>query len=199
MHKERTLVIIKPDGIQRSLAGEILNRFERIGLKLVAAKMLVPSAAHVEAHYTLDKEWRQSVGVKSIKAYTDKGQKHPHSDDPLAVAELILGRLKAYMASGPVLAMVLEGAHAVAVVRKLVGSTEPLSSDVGTIRGDFVLDSYQLSQVSDRSVRNLIHASGSVSEANQEIPHWFKAGEVIDYTHVQEEILYGSLDGLLGK
>lgn len=194
---ERTLVILKPDGIQRSLVGEMIGRFERIGLKIVATKMLVASAEHIEAHYTLDPEWRRITGEKTIKAYTDKGQKHPVSDDPIKVTEVILKNLKKYMTSGPVIALVIEGAHAVAIVRKLVGGTEPLSSDVGTIRGDFVLDSYQMSNLDGRSIRNLIHASGSPAEAEKEIPHWFKKEEIVDYRHIAEEILYDvNLDGV---
>jgi nucleoside-diphosphate kinase len=194
--KERTLAVIKPDGVQRSLIGEIIGRFERIGLKVVAIKMLVPSADFIEAHYTLDPAWKQNVGDKSIKAYTAKGETHPAGNDPMKIADIVLGKLRKYMTSGPVIAFVVEGAHAVAIVRKIIGSTEPLSSDVGTIRGDFVLDSYQMSDIDNRSVRNLIHASGSPAEAVQEIAHWFKKDEIIDYRHIQEKILYDvNMDG----
>ncbi len=194
--KERTLAVIKPDGVQRSLIGEILGRFERIGLKVVAMKMLVPTADFIEGHYTLDPQWKKNVGEKSIKAYTSKGEMHPAGNDPIAVADIVVGKLRKYMTSGPVVAFVVEGAHAVAVVRKIIGSTEPLSSDVGTIRGDFVLDSYQMSDIDNRSVRNLIHASGSTAEADQEIAYWFKKDEVIDYRHIQEKILYDvNMDG----
>ncbi len=195
---ERTLVVIKPDGVQRSLVGEIIGRFERIGLKIVGMKMLLADADFVKSHYTLDATWMRRVGEKSIKAYTDDGKKHPISDDPLKVAEIILRKLRDYITAGPVIAIAIEGAHAVRIVRKLVGSTEPLSSDVGTIRGDFVLDSYEMSDLDDRSIRNLIHASGSVEEATQEIPLWFKPSEIVGYTHVQESILYGeNLEGIL--
>ena len=102
------------------------------------------------------------------------------------------------MTSGPVIAMVWEGAHAVELVRKLTGGTEPLRSDVGTIRGDYVLDSYQMSDQDSRAIRNLIHASGTVDEANKEIAHWFTAGELVKYRLVQDEILYDvNLDGIL--
>lgn len=189
--EERTLIIIKPDAIQRGLIGEIVGRFERIGLKLVGAKMLVPTAAHIEAHYTLDPEWRMITGEKTIKSYRDRGQDHPHGNDPLKITGIILEKLKKYMTSGPIIPMVFEGAHAVAIVRKLVGGTEPLSSDVGSIRGDFVLDSYTMSNDDERSIRNLVHASGSPAEAEKEIAHWFAKDEIIDYRHIQEEILYG--------
>ncbi len=197
-HKEeRTLVIIKPDAVQRSLIGEIIKRYEQIGLKLVAMKMLVPDAEHIEKHYTLDPEWRRITGEKTIKGYIDKGLKPPE-DDPLKVTGILLDRLKKYMTAGPVVAMVLEGAHAVAIVRKLTGNTEPLMSDVGTIRGDFVLDSYQMTDQDGRSIRNLVHASGSPQEAEEEIKHWFKPEEVVKYKLVQERILYDvNMDGIL--
>lgn len=165
--KERTFVAIKPDGIQRSLVGEVIQRFERVGLKLVGLKLLTVGENHIREHY---------------KALDQKIQDH----------------LVKYMTSGPVVAMVWEGAHAVPLVRKIVGKTEPLTSDVGTIRGDFVLDSYAVSDADGRAVRNIIHASGNVEEANFEINHWFKPEEVIDYKHIQEKILYDvNLDGIL--
>lgn len=197
MQKERTLVLIKPDGVQRALIGEIVQRFEKVGLKLVAMKMMVADAKHVEEHYTLDPEWRRITGEKTIKSYKEKGLPPP-SEDPLEITAVILKNLMKYMTAGPVVAMVWEGAHAVKIVRKLVGGTEPLTSDVGTIRGDYVLDSYQLSDTGKRSVRNLIHASGSVTEAENEIKHWFDKKDLIDYHLVQEQILYDvNLDGVL--
>lgn len=197
-HKEeRTLVIIKPDGVQRSLVGEIVGRFENVGLKLMGMKMLVATQEMVEQHYTLDPNWRRANGEKTIKGYKDKGLVPP-TEDPLEASAKTLANLKKYMASGPVVAMVWKGAHAVKIVRKLVGGTEPLTSDVGTIRGDFVLDSYQMSDTDGRAVRNLIHASGSVEEAEMEINHWFKKEDLIDYSLVAEKILYDvNLDGIL--
>lgn len=195
--EEKTFVMIKPDGVQRSLMGEVVRRFERVGLKLVAVKMVVPSEEHVEKHYTLDPEWRRVTGEKSIESYKKKGEKPP-SDDPLEITKVILKNLKKYITSGPVVAMVWQGAHSVELVRKLVGGTEPLSSDVGTIRGDYVMDSYQISDADNRAVRNIIHASGSVEEAEKEIEHWFSDGEIINYRLVQEQILYDvNLDGIL--
>ena len=197
MKNEKTLVIIKPDGVQRSLIGEITKRLERVGIKLVAVKMLVPDSDFIEKHYTIDPEWRRITGEKTIKGYRDKGMEPPH-DDPHKITEIVLENLKKYMASGPVVAMVWQGAHAVKIVRKLVGGTEPLTSDVGTIRGDFVLDSYEMSDSTSRAVRNLIHASGSLEDAKKEIAFWFKPEEIINYRLVQEQILYDvNLDGIL--
>jgi len=200
MHKiqyERTLVVIKPDGVQRSLIGEIIKRFERSGLKIVGLKFIVPSSDFIEEHYTLDKNWVRNVGIKSIEGLKEKGVL-PSTEDPVIAGKKVLDVLKKYMTSGPVVAIVLQGANAVKIVRKIVGSTEPLSSDVGTIRGDFVLDSYNFADADGRSVRNLIHASGSEDEANMEIVHWFKESELVNYKLVQEQILYDvNLDGIL--
>ncbi len=186
---ERTMVIIKPDGIQRSLIGEVVGRYERSGLKLVALKMLVPTEKMVEEHYSLDPEWKLKTGEKNLKAYREKGLKPP-TEDPIEQSNMILGKLKKYLACGPVIAMVWQGAHAVAIVRKLTGGTEPLQSDVGTIRGDFVIDSYKMADDDLRAIRNIVHASGSIKEANDEIKYWFKDNEIINYKLMVEQMLY---------
>lgn len=200
MHKiqfERTLVVIKPDGVQRSLIGEIIKRLERSGLKLVGLKFIVPTAEFIEEHYTLDKNWLKNVGIKSIEGLREKGV-DPKTEEPEEMGRIVLDALKKYMVSGPVVVMAWQGANAVKIVRKIVGSTEPLASDVGTIRGDFVLDSYNFADVDGRAVRNVIHASGSVGEAEMEIGHWFKYDELVNYRLVQEQILYDvNLDGIL--
>lgn len=193
--KERTFVAVKPDGIQRSLIGEIIRRLERVGLKLIAMKMLVPSPEYIEKQYTI--EGLLKTAENTIKAYKEKGIEPP-SEDHQVIAKTIRDALAKYMSSGPIIAMVWEGAHAVKLVRKLVGVVEPLSSDVGTIRGDFVLDSYAMADNDGRAVRNLIHASGKTEEAENEIAIWFKPEEIINYRLVQEEILYDvNLDGIL--
>ena len=190
-------MIVKPDGVQRSLIGEIIGRFERVGLKLVGMRFEVVDAQRVEEHYMLDAEWKRKVGEKSIESYKKKGQTPP-SEDPLVIGDAVIDRLKAYVTSGPVVVMAWQGAHAVELVRKLVGGTEPRSSDVGTIRGDFVLDSYSMADTDDRAIRNLIHASGSVDEAKQELAHWFDEKELIEYRLIAEGILYDvNLDGIL--
>jgi nucleoside-diphosphate kinase len=156
----------------------------------------VPTKEHIEKHYTLDPEWRRITGEKRVKAAKEKGEKLP-TEDPYEITGVILEKLKKYMTSGPVVAMVWQGAHATELVRKLVGGTEPRSSDVGTIRGDFVLDSYTLADIDGRAVRNLVHASGSDKESEAEINLWFKPEEIIDYKLVQEQILYDvNLDGI---
>jgi len=194
---EQTLVIIKPDGVQRSLVGEIIGRYERIGLKLAGMKMVIPNEKQVEEHYLVDPEWKMKVGMKSIASYEKKGETPP-SADPLAVGEKVLSHLKRYFTIGPVIPMVFEGAHAVEVVKIITGGTEPRTSDVGTIRGDFMLDSYSMADLDGRALRNIAHISSSVSDAIAEIKIWFDPKELIDYRHVQEKILYDAdMGGIL--
>ncbi len=195
--KERTLVIIKPDGLQRSLIGEIIYRYERSGLKVVGLKMLVPTVELVEKHYLSFPDWKANVGTKALAAY-EKSGKTPPSNDVEILGETVLKHLRKYMTSGPVIAMVWEGIHAAAIVKKITGGTEPLTSDVGTIRGDLTIDSYYIADADGRSVRNLIHASGTAEEAEKEIPIWFNKDELLNYRLVGESILYDvNLDGIL--
>ena len=168
--KERTLVLLKPDAVQRNLVGEIVGRFERAGLKLVAMKLVLPTAEQTRTHYKINPN----------------------------LPEKILNHLVNFLTASPVVAMVLEGNKAIPVVRKLVGSTEPLQSDVGTVRGDFTIDSYDLADKDDRAVRNLVHASSSPEDAEKETKVWFKENELVNYRAVREKILYDvNLDNIL--
>lgn len=195
--QEKTLVLIKPDGVQRGLIGEIIHRYERSGLKLIALKMLVPTEDLVEMHYSVDPEWKIKTGQKSLEAYRMKGLTPP-TENPEELGQRVLENLKRYLTSGPIVAMVWQGMNAVKVIRKLTGATEPLTSDVGTIRGDLTIDSYEVADIDGRAVRNLIHASSSVWEAEKEIAVWFKEEELIKYRLVGEAILYDvNLDGIL--
>ena len=194
--KERTFVIIKPDGVQRSLIGEIITRLEKVGLKFVAMKFFVPNVEQCMEHYKKDNEWLLEKGQRILDNRKEKGLSV--DKDAMGYGNEIIERLVKFMTSGPVIAMVLEGNKAVGVVRKLVGGTEPLTSDVGTIRGDLTLDSYDISGIDGRAVRNLIHCSDKVEEAEREIKIWFKENELINYRFAHEEILYDiDLDGIL--
>ena len=194
---ERSLVIIKPDGVQRSLIGEIISRYEKTGLKLCALKMIIPDEKMIEKHYLADPEWIVKTGLKAIDAYKKKGLELP-SANPEELGTRVLDSLKKYFTSGPVVVMIWEGINACGVIRKITGSTEPLSSDVGTIRGDFTIDSYEVADTTGRAVRNLVHASGSKEEAEKEIEIWFKNEEVLKYKLINERILYDvNLDGIL--
>lgn len=187
-HFERTLVIIKPDAVQRVLIGEIIQRFERVGLKIVAMKMMRADVPTIEKHYLLDPDWKRKVGEKQLRVEAKDAVVDER--EAVVIGERILGHLKRFMTAGPIVPMVLEGAYAVSLTRKLVGGTEPLSSDVGTIRGDFVLDSYVLADSAGRSIRNAIHASSSVKEAEKEIALWFPSEEMLVYETAYERILY---------
>lgn len=196
--KERTLVIIKPDGVQRSLIGEIIRRYERTGLKLIALKMVILTEELVTKHYyeVGGDDWIEEVGRKARASYEKKGLQSPYKTNR-ENGEAVLKSNAKYLSSGPVVCMVWQGNQAVALVRKVTGGTEPLTSDVGTIRGDLTLDSYAIADTDQRSVRNLIHASGSVAEAEKEIPIWFSKNEILKYRLIAESILYDvNLDGI---
>ncbi len=196
MHKERTLVIIKPDGVQRGLIGEIISRFERTGLKFIGFKFLVPTTEQCLVHYNKDEEWFLRKGNRVIEDL--KAQGLSVEKDALAYGKGIIDTIIAFMTAGPVLAMVIEGNQSVAIVTKITGSTEPATSDVGTIRGDLTVDSYSHSTVQNRAVRNLLHSSESPEEAAREIAVWFSPAELINYKTTQERILYDvNLDGIL--
>jgi nucleoside-diphosphate kinase len=194
--KERSFVLIKHDGVQRSLVGEIIKRIERTGLKIVALKMFVPDRKRTEVHYGKDDEWCTKVGERTI----DNMKKNSLTPTKSAVeyGHEVLEALYNYLTLGPVVALVIEGNQAVGIVKKLVGGTEPLTSDVGTIRGDFTMDSYAIANVGGRAVRNLIHCTDKPEEAEHEINIWFTAEELINYRLVQETILYDvNVDGIL--
>ncbi len=194
--KERSLVLIKPDGIQRSLIGEVIKRYERTGLKLIALKFFIPNKEQIKSHYLVFDGWLEDVGRKSIEAYKKKGINPPYSE-PKKVGMVVLKRLQDFMIAGPVIAMIWQGNEAIGVIRKITGATEPLSSDVGTIRGDFTIDSYSLADTDDRAIRNLVHASASVEEAEKEIKIWFNSKEIVRYRLIPEAILYDvNLDGI---
>lgn len=169
---ERTLVIIKPDGVEKKLIGEVVKRLENAGLSLVDIKMVKAAPEFIVQHYTLDPEWRRIVGEKRIMAAKERGLEPP-SNDPLEIAEIILEKNRRYITRTPVIPMIWEGEGAVGVVRKVGGSTEPASAEKGTLRGDYATDSYELADKENRSIENIIHASGSVKEAQMEIHHWF--------------------------
>lgn len=194
--KERSFIIVKPDGIQRSLMGEILMRIERTGLKFIAVKFLLPTADQCWKHYNKDEEWFLKKGTRIVEGRKEQGM--PIEKEAIEYGRDIIGQLATFMTSGPVLAFIVEGNKSVDIVKKLVGGTEPTTSDVGTIRGDFTLDSYELSGIDNRAVRNLIHCSDSPEEAEREIPIWFDEKEMINYRLVSEQILYDvNLDGIL--
>ena len=193
---EQCFVAIKPDGVQRSLIGEVIQRFERTGLKLVALKLAVPTEDICWKHYNKDDAWYEKKGQNTIKGREAAGM--PVEKPAIEYGKDIIRALVKFMTSGPVVAMIWEGNQAVSIVKKLVGGTEPTTSDVGTIRGDLTLDSYDLATIDGRAVRNLIHCSDAPEEAQREIGLWFDKKDIIKYRLVAEQILYDvNLDGIL--
>ncbi len=160
---QKTLVLFKPDTVQRGLVGEILTRFERVGLKIIGTKMIFPDKDHYYHHY-------ENIG----QMVTRRGQK---------AFDVTLDMME----TGPVIAMVFEGVEAVALVRKMVGGTEPKSAAPGTIRGDFSHMSFEYADHAGKGIPNLIHASGEPDEAAKEIDHWFSDSELYDYEVVNEK------------
>lgn len=194
--KERTLVIIKPDGVQRSLVGEIISRFERVGLKMTALKMVMATEQQCWDHYNKDDEWFLRKGATVVENRKSAGL--PIEKEAIEYGRDIIGIMVHYITASPVIALVLEGNAATGVVTKLVGSTEPTTADIGTIRGDFALDSYQIANQDERGVRNLIHCSENPEEAEREIKIWFTEDEIIKYRLIHEAMLYDvNLDGIL--
>lgn len=187
-YHERTLVLLKPDTIQRALVGEIISRFEKKGLKIVAMKMEWPTKEKAKKHYFWSDKEKEASGGRTIEAYQSKGIKITKTAKEYA--EDVQRRLYSYLTTGPIIAMVIEGAHAIEHVRKVVGHGNPLTADVGTIRADLTIDSYVVADDVDRAARNLIHASGNPSEAEREIKVWFKEEEMVDYDLAIEKILY---------
>lgn len=193
-HQERTFVILKPDTVQRSLIGEVIKRFEQTGLKCTAMKMFTADEERLFKHYNKDDAWFLSKGEGIVKSLTEQGR--PVEKEAIEYGKDIIRANAVYMSASPVVAMVWEGNQAVAVIKKLVGSTEPATSDVGTIRGDYTVDSYSHAAYEDRGVRNLIHCSDMVEEAEREIALWLEESEIMDYTTAQEAIMYDvNLDG----
>ncbi len=162
---QRTLIVFKPDSVQRGIVGEILSRFERVGLKIVGCKMVNPDKDHYYTHYE---------GISQM--ISRRGQE---------TFDMTLE----FMASGPVIAMVLEGIEAVALVRKIVGPTEPKSAEMGTVRGDYSHMSFGYSDARKIGVPNLIHASGNLEEAEKEVAHWFKGDEMYEYEDVVDKFM----------
>jgi len=175
---EDTLVILKPDALARGLTGEIIVRFERIGMRILQGRIFLPSSELVERHYPETDEWLTGVGRKTLSDYQNMGLDPVHAfgtDDLREIGHRVKAWLVDYLTSGPVCALVLNGHRAVEIVRKLIGATLPVQAMPGTIRGDFCSDSAILAGQEKRAVRNLIHASGTVPEAHDEIALWFSA------------------------
>lgn len=191
---QKTFVMIKPDGVKRGLSGEIISRIERAGLKIVALKMIVATQNQIKKHYPIeDMTWIERVGNKGLSTFESLGEKasdHIGTDVASEIGAKVVDGIVQYMTSGPVICMVIEGVQAIPMMRKMVGSTLPINADVGTIRGDYSVDSADVALIEGRSVHNLIHASEIQSEADNEISIWFTPTDILDYKLGNGDIMY---------
>jgi nucleoside-diphosphate kinase len=189
---EQTVVLIKPDGVKRGLVGEIIQRFERMGLKIVAMKMVWADEATLRKHYNAnDENYLRNLGTKTLSTYKQYGldaKKDLGTQDTLELGKMVIKWLLDYVQSGPIVAMLLEGKHAVDNVRAIAGPTMPVNAPAGTIRGDLATDSAAYANREKRGVMNLVHVSGSVDEANFEKSIWFSPKEIHEYKRAEEYI-----------
>jgi len=196
MHKltqEKTLVLIKPDGVKRGLIGEIIDRIEQRGLKIIALKMFQATAEQIDDHYPKNPEWIHRLGEKSLGTYAKYNLdpiKELGTDDADKIGKMVRGWLIDLMTSGPLVKMVVQGVHAVDMVRKLCGNTLPNLAEMGTIRGDYSVDSAALANAGKRAVHNIIHASETPEEANHELEYWFSPEEIHEYKRAEEDIMF---------
>ena len=177
--------MLKPDAVQRGLVGEIISRFEKAGLKLLATKMVWPDHELAHKHYPVGRrEFIEGMGHKTLSSYEEEGHDAKDNfgtDDPYEVGLQLQKWLVDFLVSGPVIAMVLEGTDAIKQVREIAGHTIPVKAKSGTIRGDYSDDSAIKANMEKRSIKNLVHASGDKKEADFEIKLWFNQEELHNY------------------
>lgn len=174
--KEATVLIIKPDGVTRGLMGEIIKRLEQRELKITALEMFHPTKKQIDGHYPKSEKWISRLGDKSLAACSLNDFdpiKEFGSKNNFIIGKKVRAWLIDYMISGPIVKMVVEGSYAVAMVRKIVGATMPADAELGTIRGDFSVDSGAIANTEGRVVSNLVHSSETVEEAKHEVKFWF--------------------------
>lgn len=191
--EEKTVLLIKPDGVKRGLIGEIISRVEKRGLKMIALEMFQPSRDQIDEHYPRDEAWVKRLGEKTLKNYQEYGADPKEffgTSDPLEIGKTVRGWLMDYMTSGPMIKMVVRGIHAVNMVRKIAGSTMPSQAEMGTIRGDFSVDDATAANRDKRGIHNIVHASETLKEAEHEIEFWFAPEEIYDYKRAEEDIMF---------
>ncbi len=187
---EKTLILIKPDGVKRGLIGEIIRRFERKGLKIVGLKIIHPKEELARKHYPITEEWYCKVGENTLddcKKFEIDAEKNIGTKDPIEIGKKVHRWNIDLLTSGPVIAMVLEGVHAIESARKLAGETVPNLAQAGTIRGDFTGASAISSNIKNKAIYNLVHTSKNKEEAESEIKLWFNENELQDYKIPHQE------------
>lgn len=194
MTKQKTLIILKPDAVCRGLMGKIIKRFEQVGLTIIGLRFIWATENQIADHYPSTDKWFTTVGQRTLTNYQKKGldaKKVFATDNPIAIGKTVKQWLIKYLQQSPVLIFVLEGYDAIELVRKLCGNTIPFLAAPGTIRGDFSHDTIDLANEQSRPLRNLIHASDTVEDAEKEIKVWFTPEELFNYQRADEEIMFG--------
>ena len=190
---QRTLALVKPDGVKRGLTGEVISRIERRGLKIVALKMVQVDRAHLEKHFPTAPEWVARLGEKGLKTFAEYNldvNAFMGTSDSMDIGKKVKESLFDYMTSGPIVAMVIEGLHAIDMVRKVAGHTLPVFADMGTIRGDYSVDSPSIANTEGRAIQNIMHASETQEEADNEIGLWFTKDEIHEYKRADEDVMF---------
>lgn len=185
--------MLKPDGVKRGLTGEVIRRIEQRGLKVIALEMFQPTAEQIHDHYPKDEAWVARLGEKTLNTYAKYGynaMEELGTEDKLEIGKMVRKWLVDYMTSAPLVKMVIEGVHAVDMVRKLAGNTMPVTAEMGTIRGDFSADSAAAANKDKRAVHNIIHASETPEEAAHEIAHWFTPEQIHSYKRAEEDMMF---------
>lgn len=193
LKEEKTVVLIKPDGVKRGLVGEIISRIEKRGLKIIALNMIWATKEQIDGHYPKDEKWIARLGEKTKETYEKYGfnlKKELGTEDTKKIGKMVRGWLIEFLASGPMVKIVVKGIHAVDMVRKLCGNTMPALAEMGTIRGDFSVDSAAAANRGKRSVHNIIHASESDKETEHELAFWFSPEEIHDYKRAEDDIMF---------
>lgn len=191
--EEKTVIIIKPDGVKRGLVGEIISRIEKRGLKIISLEMIQATRDQVDNHYPKDEKWIKRLGEKTLNNYKTYGidpVKELGTEDTLEIGKMVRGWLLDYMTSGPMVKMIVKGIHAIDMVRKLAGKSMPAEAEMGTIRGDFSVDDATAANKDKRAIRNVIHASEVPEEAANEIGLWFAAEDIFDYKRAEDDIMF---------
>jgi nucleoside-diphosphate kinase len=191
--EEKTVVLIKPDGVKRGLIGEIISRIERRGLKIISLQMIQATREQIDNHYPKDEKWIRRLGEKTLKNYQTYGidaKKELGTDDVLEIGKMVRGWLIDYLVSGPMVKMVVKGIHAIDMVRKLAGSSMPAEAEMGTIRGDFSVDDATAANRDKRAIHNILHASETPTEAENELNLWFSVDDIHDYQRAEEDIMF---------
>lgn len=191
--EEKTLLIIKPDGVKRGLVGDIVDRIEKRGLKIIALQMVQATRDQVDGHYPKDPAWIKRLGEKSLNTYKEHGmdpKKELGTDNPDEIGKMVRDWLLEFLTSGPVVKMVIKGIRAVDMVRKISGQTMPTLAEMGTIRGDFSVDDAAAANRNKRAVHNIVHASETPEEAAHEISFWFAPEDIHDYKRAEEDIMF---------